>query len=231
MQAVPELEDYLRTARILHAAPLSGGGGHQHKQLIVLDGGLGVVAKLAEGPDEATRQDATRRVPAEVAAWILAHGLDWADLVPTTTLRVVRSIFTGDYVAASAQLTWPRFEVAAERSAGVNDCTEDDRWRIAIFDALAGNTDRNATNWGFIKDLPRAKLIDHGHAFAAANPTNSEFSIECRGQALPAEHLDRVRAFLLRAPDSLLRDMLDEATVAAILARAQTFADTGTLEF
>jgi hypothetical protein len=123
------LEDYLRTARVWHTAPLGGGGGHQHKQLQVLDGGLGVVAKLAEGPDPAARPTAAKQVRGEVAAWFLAHELGWEDLVPVTTLGVVESRFTGEHVAASLQVAWPRFKVAAERALQPVTCSEEDRWR------------------------------------------------------------------------------------------------------
>src|SRR5436853_439346 len=153
MRAEPDLEDYLRTARAVHVAPLGGGGGHAHKQLVVLEGGLGAVAKLISTPDPAGQDQAARQVPREVAAWRLARALGWYDLVPVTTLGVVRSLFNDQFVAASLQVAWPLFQVAAELQKSVGDCEHDDVWRVAIFDALAGNTDRNPTNWGFVKDV------------------------------------------------------------------------------
>jgi hypothetical protein len=197
----------------------------------VFDGGLGAVAKLAEGPTPEAQADATRRVPAEVAAWLLACELGWPDLVPTTTLGVVRSIFTRNYVAASVQVAWPLFRVAGETAATVASCPDQDQWRVAIFDALAGNTDRNATNWGFIGGVDRPKLIDHGHAFDSATPTTSEFSSNRRGQTIPHEHLQRVQKLLVNAGASQLPDVLETATVDAIFVRAQTLVDTTRLDF
>lgn len=223
-----ELEDYLRTAQVLHVAPLSGGGGHQHKQLMVLDGGLGVVAKLAEGPDPAVRSTAAQQVRGEVAAWFLANELGWDDLVPVTTLGVVESRFSGEHVAASLQVAWPRFKVAAERALQPTSCTEEDRWHVAIFDALAGNTDRNATNWGFIEDLERAKLIDHGNGFGTP-PTTSQFATELNGQSIPDVCKQHVEDFVANERGSRLRTVLPDATVDALFQRAQQFVQNGTL--
>ena len=44
-----DLEDLIATAPVIHAGRLNGGGGHQDSQLVILDGGVGVVAKLSEG--------------------------------------------------------------------------------------------------------------------------------------------------------------------------------------
>lgn len=224
MEAAPHLEDYVRTARVLHATPLPGGGGHQHKQLLVLDGGLGVAAKLAE-PD----QIASQRVRAEVAAWVLAQELRWTDLVPTTAMRAVRSIFSGNDVAASVQVAWPFFRVAAEcvPPKSVNDCSDEDVWRVAIFDALCANTDRNDTNWGFVRELDRPKLIDHGHAFDSGASSTSPFVVLKSGQTIPTEHVARLNRLVGRHGETPLRDLLEGATVDAIIARAQSFVGTG----
>lgn len=223
MEAVPDLEDYLRTARIVHAGPLPLGGGHQQKQLVVLDGGLGVVAKLAEGAATAPAQ-----VRAEVAAWVLVRELRWSDLVPTTTLRAVRSIHTGNDVAASVQVVWPFFRTAIERTATVHDCLDDDRWRVAIVDALAWNTDRNESNWGFIQDLPHAKLIDNGNAFDPAQVVSSPFVADKNGDAIPADHRERLQEFVRASRDSQLREILDGGVVENVMQRADDFVQTGT---
>jgi hypothetical protein len=211
VEAVPDLEDYLRTARIVHTGPLAGGGGHQHKQLVVLDGGLGVVAKLAEGTAAAPGQ-----VRAEVAAYVLSRELRWSDLVPTTTLRVVRSIVTSHHVAASVQVALPFFKPALERQATVQNCSDEDRWRAAIIDALAWNTDRSEANWGFIEGLPNAKLIDNGNAFDPSQGIGSSFVADRNNQDIPQDHLDRIQAFMRGSRDSQLREILDEAVADAI---------------
>lgn len=70
LEAVPDLEEYLRSAPIRHAVELQRpGGGHQFKQLVVLDGGFGAVAKLAEPSDG----PAPEMIRGEVAGWLLAH--------------------------------------------------------------------------------------------------------------------------------------------------------------
>lgn len=228
MEAVPDLENYLRTAPIAHTAELRrGGGGHQYKQLVVLDGGLGVVAKLAEPAGEESPQ---KMVRAEVAGWVLAHELDWRGLVPTTVLRTVPSIFTGAVAEASVQVVWPLFEMALERTATVADCPEDASWQIALFDALAANADRNDSNWGFVKDLPDPKLIDHGHAFEAHGGGTSPFVDRWRGQEIPPEHLDHVERFLARSGDSRLREFLDHDVVDRIIDRARLLVESKRLE-
>ncbi|HWJ51039.1 MAG TPA: hypothetical protein VNR42_08465 [Solirubrobacteraceae bacterium] len=222
------LEDYLRTARVLHTAPLGGGLGHRHKQLLILDGGLGVVAKLAEGPDDGARSIAARQVCSEVAAWFLAHELGWDDLVPVTTMGVVKSKFTGEHVAASLQIAWPRFNLAAELAMEPADCDDSDRWRVAIFDALAGNTDRNATNWGLIQDLPRAKLIDHGSGFGL-EPTTSQFATELNGEQIPEMHKRYLETFIANEKGSRLPTILPDTAALTLFERAQDLVQNGTL--
>lgn len=214
----------------MHVAPLSGGGGHQHKQLHVLEGGLGAVAKLAEGPDPAVHATAAQQVTGEVAAWLLACELNWDDLVPITTLGVAESRFTGRHVAASLQVVWPRFKIAAELARQPAGCELADQWRVAIFDALAGNTDRNNTNWGFIEDLPRPKLIDNGNAFGAAT-TTSEFATNLRGQQIPEGPRRQLEAFLRGSERSRLRELLPDPTTVAIFGRAESLFQNGTLAF
>jgi hypothetical protein len=223
VEAVPDLENYLRTAPIAHTAELRrGGGGHQHKQLMVLDGGLGVVAKLAEPAGDDLPQ---RMVRAEVAGWLLAVELGWSQLVPTTVLRTVPSIFTGSVAEASVQVVWPLFDTALERTATVADCPEDSSWQIALFDALAANSDRNESNWGFIRELSEPKLIDHGHAFEAHVGGPSPFVERWRNQEIPAEHLENVERFLAGSADSRLREFLDHDVVDRIGDRARQLVE------
>jgi hypothetical protein len=228
VEAVPDLENYLRTAPIAHTAELRrGGGGHQYKQLVVLDGGLGVVAKLAEPAGEDVPE---RMVRAEVAGWVLAVELGYRELVPTTVLRTVPSLFTGTVVEASVQVVWPLFETAAERTATAADCPDDESWRIALFDGLAANADRNETNWGFIKELPAPKLIDHGHAFETHGAGASPFVERWRRQDIPPEHLEHVRRFLAQSGESRLRELLDHDVVDRIFDRAGLLVQSESLQ-
>lgn len=225
---VADLQDYMQTAPVVHACQLNGGGGHGDKQLIVLEGGVGLVAKLAEGPIPT----AYLQIRAECAAWILAQELGWSDLVPVTTFRVVQSIFTANYVAASVQLAWPLFKVAAEQQPPrtASTCLDAEVWRIAIFDALALNTDRNGTNWGFISEMPdQPKLIDHGHAFDAGAGGSLDFILERRGRPIPPELLDRLRSFFTRASSTELRQLLPPVTFDRVMDRTRDFVQGGLL--
>ncbi len=229
---VRHLEDYISTAPVIHAARINRGGGHQDKQLVVLDGGVGVVAKLAEGANAT----AHLQIRAERAAWLLAQELGWRDLVPLTAFRVVQSIFTENYVSSSVQVAWPLFKIAAESPApGVarreaRDCPDEEIWRIAIFDVLALNTDRNGTNWGFIEGMSdRPKLIDHGHAFEAAQSGSFEFIDLRRGGIVPAEHRERVEGLLERRTTTPLADVLPPQTFQHVMDQARSIVDTGNL--
>src|SRR5436190_21707780 len=143
MGAETELERYLQSAPILHVGQFERGGAHPDKRLVVLEGGVGVLAKPArEGPAE-------RMVRCEAAAWALARELGWPSLVATTVLRAIEIAEGEDALEASLQVLWPAFETAAERGATAATCSEEERWRVAAFDALSRNIDRNIHNWGF----------------------------------------------------------------------------------
>jgi hypothetical protein len=225
MDAVPELEDYIRTAPVLHAVRLEGGGGHQHKQLIVLDGGIGVVAKLAEGTPTAPMQ-----VRCEIAASLLARELHWPDLVPLTAMRAVRSIFSDIDVAASVQVVWPLFTTAGELHLTETDCRDHDQWRVALFDAMANNSDRSVTNWGCVKQLDgHAKLIDNGNAFAEGAPAVGPFVALRRGQTVPAEHLEHVQSFVDQRRRTALGRVLTESAVQHVFDRAQAICEANAI--
>jgi hypothetical protein len=83
---------------------LPGGGGHQEKKILVLEGGIAVAAKPGHDPNYA------QQAKCEVAAHRLAVELGMSKLVPTTVLRRV----PGPYgeVEGSAQVLWPQFVVA-----------------------------------------------------------------------------------------------------------------------
>jgi hypothetical protein len=219
-----ELEDFVRTARVIQSGPMPGGGGHRDKQVVVLTGGVGAVATLAEAPDPVTYV----RVRAEQAAWVLAQELGWEDLVPVTSQRVVESIFSHRDAVASVQVVWPIFQTAAELQVTAQQCPDSEIWRVAIFDALAKNSDRHAGNWGFVGDLrERPRLIDHGHAFDASQAIQSEFVNLKRGQTLQEEEMYALSRLLERRRTTRLAGLLEPTTLDQIMSLAQAFVDSG----
>jgi hypothetical protein len=219
------LYDYIRTAAIVQQGPLQKGGGHQDKQIAVLDGGVGVVMKLAPTGD-GTKQTQVR---AECAAPILADMLGWSDLVPVTAMRVVTSLASHEQVAGSVQVALPLFKPAAELTRQASSCPDEEIWRVAVFDALAINTDRNATNWGFVEGIEdRPKLIDHGHAFGGPASGAFDFIELCRGRVVPDRLRDRLRERLVGPglPSELV-ELLPAGIVQLIEERARTFVETG----
>jgi hypothetical protein len=223
----PYLEDYLRTAEIMTAAGFPWSGAHPNKQLIVLDGGIGLVAK----PADPANVEAPLMSRCEAAAWLLALELGWSDLVSATVLRDVSLPGVGD-LEASLQVLWPAFETATEVGATTTTCSDRDVWRVALFDAIARNTDRNDSNWGFIKGVPDVKLVDHGFACALwpnRGPT-SQFVEDKRGHPVPPEQLVNVQDFWDSRNGSRLGEVLDPGAVGAIFDRARLIIQSGALQ-
>src|SRR3954451_22410300 len=111
MEDAAALESHLREAPIDLYGHFPGGGGHADKQLVVVRGGVGALAKLARNEQEA------RQCRSEVGVYQVARALGWADLVPVTVLREVPS--PQGPVEASVQILWPAFVTAAE--AGITE--------------------------------------------------------------------------------------------------------------
>src|SRR5437867_2304595 len=107
------LEAHLREAPVdLYGTfAATAGGGHPDKQLVVVRGGIGALAKLARNETE------VRQCRAEVGASLLARAMGAADLVPMTVYREVPS--TAGLVDASVQVLWPAFATAME--LGLNE--------------------------------------------------------------------------------------------------------------
>src|SRR5207245_2526325 len=104
----------------------------------------------------------------------------------------------------------------------INDCPDGDVWRVAIFDVVCANTDRNDTNWGFVQDMTQPKLIDHGLAFDANQASTSPFAAARRGQAIPDEHVPRLERLIGRHRETPLRDVLEAPAVDAVVSRARS---------
>jgi hypothetical protein len=219
------LDDHIRTARIIVQGPLHRGGGHPDKQLAVVEGGIGVVVKMAV-PGDPVKQ---AQVRAERAAAVLAIALDWDDLVPATAFRVVESLASDDYVPASVQVVWPMFMPAVERRISASSFTEDEIWRVALFDALALNTDRHGGNWGTIEGMDQhPRLIDHGHAFDAAASGGFDFINLKRNAQIPDEYREHLLT-RLREPGlpNELRRLRPQSTIQKIEHLIDIFVNKG----
>jgi hypothetical protein len=218
------LERYLIEAPIEHIRPLIGGAGHPRKMALVLRGGVGVVAKVGDG------EQMMRQARRETAAWVLAVELGLAHLVPATVLRPIpASDDTADTtLEGSAQILWPRFRMALEESITPEACTHEVSWPIAVFDLLLANTDRKEDNWGTIDGLPRAVLIDHGHAFEAED-SHSMFVDLHREERVPDGLLSRIKTFVDDRDNSRLWSLLDDSECRAVFERAMTIANFATL--
>ena len=150
--------------------------------------------------------------------------LEW--LVPTTVLRQI-PIPAGGTVEGSAQVMWPQFNGALQAKVTPADCSDDIAWPIALFDLLVAHNDRKDDNWGVIDALPRAVLIDNGHAFG--NPTtNSPFCARFQGQQIPPDYVARLQPFRNGATTSRLWEFLPDAEMRALLARADALLNSGT---
>lgn len=222
--AAEALERYLIDAPVDHIRPLDGGGGHPRKMTLILRGGTGVAAKLGDS-DQMMKQ--ARR---EVAAWRLAVELGLSHLVAATVIRRIPSLdgSAAGELEGSAQILWPRFETALEAGITPELCDADVSWPVAIFDLLIANTDRKEDNWGTIDGLPRVVLIDHGHAFEAAD-SHSLFVDRHREEPVPHTLLEQVEAFEANRSNSRLHDVLGSDECAAVFDRASTVLKQATL--
>jgi hypothetical protein len=219
------LERYLEGCAICHVRPLAGGGGHpqRHKMTLFFGGGVAVAAKA--GADE----EMLRRVRREVAAWVLAAELGFHWLVPTTVLRrMPTAINDSTEVDGSVQILWPQFSTALDKRIDASYIDDVHAWPVALFDTFAGNTDRSSDNWGQVKELPHAVLIDHGHAFGESS-TTSEFALRLKDQPLSPQLSSTVERFLAQRDASRLPDLLTESETESVYRRATAVADAKTL--
>jgi hypothetical protein len=217
MDDASPLEEYLRTAEIdLYGTfTATAGGGHPSKELVLVRGGIGALAKLATSEDEA------RQSRSEVGAYVLAHLLGWDDLVPVTVQRDVPT--AEGIVPASVQILWPAFRTAQELGINETSVAEQDATRCAIFDGLLLNSDRNSGNWGLVATT-RLALIDNGRTLCSAFPGVSGFAQQRRGQNLDEDHAHRLEAFTGGSHDRLV-EAVGEHDTMQIVQRAQRMID------
>src|SRR5262245_5285177 len=93
------LEVVLETADVVcpFAPQIQGGGGHAAKFFIVLEGGIGAMAKVADP----TAPESVRQADREVAGYRLLRMLAWEDLSAVTVRRMVPDPASGLEVDAA----------------------------------------------------------------------------------------------------------------------------------
>ncbi len=218
-----ELADYVRRADILDAGEFPNRGAHK-SYLLVLEGGLGVLAKPADEID-----NGALLVRHEVAAWEVACLLGWADIVSVTILRSIPSQRDpGHMVDASLHVLWPYNQPGLTEGFPEDDCL-----RAGFFDAVIRNGDRHAGNWLAVLANgapPRLKLVDHGYAFAAGlEPPGSPFYGDRVGTGLPPEIARALGALLGGLASSPVPRLLPAEEVASVTDRVNRLIQSGAL--
>jgi hypothetical protein len=191
---------------------------------LVLEGGAGALAKpedqIGDGPAIIRR---------EVAAWELAKGFGWPDLVATTILRDVEPPEGGSPVTSSLQVVWPFAE--ADIDPGFAD---EDVWRAAVFDAVIAQADRLGHNWLAVPATgqpPQLKLSDHGYCLdPSASPPMSTFYDQRVGDVIPDAVLEALRRLLRNLAGLSLQHLLPGDRRAGIGTRAQLLLTSGRLQ-
>lgn len=225
MEGLDELEEYLRTAEILYVGGFPSPGGAHPGKLVILAGGVGVLAKPADA-----NAAAAEMVPREVAAWPVAKHLAWSDLVAATVLRQDFPGDAGGRVDASFTVAWPNNK--ADVDPGFSD---EDQWRAAVFDFVVQQSDRNGHKWLAVPAPtggPSAlKLIDHGHCFGYPPPgsVNSTFYARKQGQDLPPDVTSALHGLLDEWPGDALQELLPDEIVSNTEDRVKELLDRGHL--
>lgn len=229
MEALDDLERYLTRAPVVHVAPSPDRGVGMHR--LVMEGGLRALGRPEDGA--AWGPVTVRR---DAAAWVLARGLGWPDLLVPTVLRELPSPAGGGDVAWSVQVEWPDAvpDVDPERFP------EEDLWRAAAFDALAcpqGLTRR----WLAVRagGAFRLRLVGHADAFPphVAAPRSPFYDLR-GGQPIPGDVTGAVDDLTRALPALTLHStrgmslptLLPVEAITALADRARLLAERGRLE-
>lgn len=222
------LEYYLAGASLVSSWTFPRPGQHR-SYVLVLEGGIGVLAKPE---DAAGLPAAPAMVRREVAAWVIARYLGWSDLVSTAVLRLIPSPTSGQDVYASLHVLWPN-------SAPDIDVPflDDDVWRAAVFDAVMGQTDRAGHNWVVFPDpaggqaVPtRLALVDHGNSLQPGiYPPSSTFYTRKAGQPIPDELLEALVNLHGRLPGNLT-GLIDAGEAGGVSDRVETLLNKRVLQ-
>lgn len=191
-------------------------GAWRHKFIVVLEGGVHVVVKPADGVDAS--EDPDRLINNEIAAWALAKQLGWQRLLPATVDRTLVNPHTSNRVRAALVVFFP----STDWMPSVTDLSTDETLKASAFDHLIGQTDRGGNNWMGAPAGPghQLLLIDHAYAFGARPGTASSFKDHHRGQDLGDAILADLQELVARGASEELSGLLPRDEVTAMLDRA-----------
>jgi|GEM_PF-4087942 len=221
-EGLDELETYLTTAEVLTWGEAVMEGGHPEKHRIILAGGVQVMAK----PGFDQHEDTVKR---EVAGWHVAKHVGFTGLVAATVLREVPRLSTGEPVLSSVQVTWPD---GRQWLTPIDQFTEEETWRAAVFDAIVAHTDHRGNNWFGVPDpttgrQPHLRLVDTGNAFTGNQPSSSFYERHI-DEELPTDVTDGLQRLLEDWPVEL-EDLLAATDADRIRSRAEELLTAGLL--
>lgn len=227
MAVLDDLATYVRTGRVLSDWAFEKHGAHQ-SYLLVLEGGVGVLAK----PEDEIANVGSVLVRREVAAWVVARLLGWPDLIAVTVLRQLRSFRTGAQVAASLQVLWP----FPEWLPAVATLPDEEVWQAAAFDAVVRHTDRSNNNWLAVPGSGHGvqahlRLCDHGYGFEPGlTAPGSDFYTAKKGEALPVPVMAGLEALRTGLPGEL-QGLLPDPELTGVRDRTEYLLSKNKLEF
>jgi hypothetical protein len=205
---------------------IQGGGGHHLKFFVILEGGIGVMAKAVD----ANNAESSRQVDREVAGYRLLRLLGWEKLGAVTVRREIRDPATNVAVDAAVQIMWPDSYGAAPPP--ITNFAPEDIMRAGIFDILMQHEDRGGSNYLGVpmSGTPtHLVLIDNGNSLRG-NPVNSAFSQSVQGQRLTADAiaaLDLLVTELAAGHTERLSPYLQQPEIDGIRQRAETMLAGG----
>ena len=221
------LEQLLETAPAMcpFSPPISGGGGHPLKLFVLLEGGIGVIAKVADS----AHGDTVRQSHREAAAYRILRLLGWECLAAVTVHRRIIDPSTGVDLEAAVQVIW-----ADHVPGGASDAVPEVwRFRAGIFDALIQHEDRGGANWLIVpasgaKD--RLILIDNGNSLRGI-AVNSVFYQDFRNRSLSDDETTALKSLIAHINNGAdrLQSFLNPAELTGIKSRAEAMLNAGAL--
>jgi hypothetical protein len=160
----------------------------------------------------------------DVAAWLVARGLGFEDLVKGVVLRPVAL----ERVGIGTLQAWHEGEPSG---SGWEACAQ--VRRAALFDALIGQQDRNGTNFNYDPDADELGLFDNSYSFAQPGDQTSASAIvasACEDAAsLEGDLLDALDRFARSPERTMAEEVIDPARWARVLERHSKMLETGEL--
>lgn len=231
--AAAALETYLLSAPLDGVQILKVDTYHKGQQRFVLRGDIVVQTKPDHGLDE-YGLDGLQAIKNEVAGYIVARDLGWADLVPATALRFnVPAVNPSPAPEATCCVQVVLSDVAEALGANFLD---EDVWRAAVFDYLIWQPDRKGRNWlatGHTHHAHRRlKLIDNSFGFNFdSRPVRSTFFDQKAGMTLPQPMIDGVRRLVESLDGNGLDELLSADSMRQLVERAELLLEQRRLPF